>query len=158
MFLDIGLGIIFSVLVSKYFLFQLDWLFVLSGIFFALLPDSDFLIFLSKGGKAGKEAHFHRDLLHRPPVYIIVGFLILLPFSKPLALLFILASLGHFIHDSTAFGLGWGIRFFYPFSKNYFMFFRFRVGSEKKFPFRLVHNLNREEMKEMGEKYGDRNG
>jgi hypothetical protein len=157
MLLDIALGIIISIFVSKLLNIELTTLLVFVGIFFALLPDADFILFLLKGGKAGKRAHFHRDLFHRPLLYIPIGFIMLLPFGKEWAFLFALTSLGHFIHDSTAFGLGWGIRLFWPFSKNYFMFFRFRVGGEKKFPFRPVYNLNSSEALRMADEYGDPN-
>lgn len=157
MFLDIAFGIIVSIAVSKFLGVELTLLFIATGIFFTLLPDLDFILFLLRGGKAGKRAHFHRDLLHRPFVYIPIGILILLPFGRQWILLFILTSLWHFIHDSTALGLGWGIRFFWPLSKNYFMFFRFRVGEEKKFPFKPVYNLERNEMLKMADEYGDPN-
>lgn len=156
MFLDAALGILNAIFVSKYFHIELTWYFVVAGIIFTLLPDIDSLLFfLGRGKIFSKQAHFHRDILHLPLIYIPAGTIIFSIFGPRWGLLFAVGALLHFIHDSTFLGLGWGIKWLYPFSQNYFMAFRIRVGNEKKFPLKPFLNLTPAESKEMGNEYGD---
>ncbi len=123
--LDIGLGIFWAIIISRFALVQLNWSTVVIAVIFALLPDADFLLYVFKQG-VNQFSHEHRDMFHNPLVFMPIGFAILAPFSIGLACLFLLCSLGHFLHDSI--GMGWGIRWAYPFSKRYYKFFSDKQG------------------------------
>ncbi len=118
MLLDIGVGILSSVFLSRSFGIALNPLFLGAGIVFSLLPDVDFLIAFRKNAA---KSHEHRDILHYPLLFIPIGAAILFFFNYQLAMLFIITALLHFLHDSI--GLGWGIPWLYPFSKNHYAFF-----------------------------------
>ena len=123
MFLDIALGTIASLLTITWFDMELTWWFILLGAVFALLPDLDFLVMLAQRGfkRDRRFDHEHRELLHKPLIYIPIGSLFTYTVGgAPLATLFATGSAIHFLHDST--GVGWGIRWLYPFSKNYIGF------------------------------------
>ncbi|MFA6094582.1 MAG: metal-dependent hydrolase [Candidatus Paceibacterota bacterium] len=116
MFADIGIGALLGLGVGKLFNEPNLWLFVVLGVFFALLPDLDFIVELVKHGRVGgKEEKEHRNLFHFPLLFIpliVVMFFV----SIPVGTLFALCVLSHFIHDS--FGIGWGIKWGYPFIKH----------------------------------------
>lgn len=155
MFLDIGLGIISSIIVSKLFHVGLSWGLIGLGIGFALMPDLDFIFYLMKHGNS-KSIHRHRDLLHLPLLYIPIGFVILYFVNIPVAMLFVLCSLCHFLHDS--FGIGWGVQWLYPLSTNHFMLlYRYHAPEKPAVPFRVLYSWKRSEIDELSKKYGDDN-
>ena len=123
--LDIGFGILSTIFLARATSLPLNFLTVLSGIVFALLPDLDFLAHLARR-KADAFSHEHRNLLHNPLLFIPIGFIILIFINIGLAYLFALCSFIHFLHDSI--GMGWGIRWAYPFSKKYYKFFSDKRG------------------------------
>jgi LexA-binding, inner membrane-associated putative hydrolase len=126
MVLDIAIGIIGAIIASKFLAMPLTAFLVVASIFFSLSPDADFLIHLFLIRKTDKFSHEHRDILHNPLVFIPAGFLIIAPISVLFAVLFAVMSLAHFIHDSL--GIGWGVRWFYPFSKKYYKYSHGFVG------------------------------
>lgn len=126
--------------------------FLLGGIIFSLFVDIDFIFFF-KSRRAGKHAHEHRSL-HYPLLYIPIGVLIFYPFGWQWALLFALCSIAHFIHDSI--GIGWGIKWLYPFSKNHFAFlYQYSPKGKPRLPTKLFYSWKPEEVKSLAEKYGD---
>lgn len=118
--LDVGMGILLAIFVSRTGLLPLSAAAVAAGILFSLLPDLDFLLHLARQG-TGRFSHEHRDLLHNPLVFISAGTIFLAFMNGGLALLFALSAIAHFLHDSV--GMGWGVRWAYPFSKKYYKFF-----------------------------------
>jgi hypothetical protein len=154
MFLDIGIGILAAVLVSKIFVLPLSLGLVFVGVIFALLPDLDFILYKAK--KDLKNIHKHRNLLHYPLLYIPIGVIVILFFSKPLTILFGICSLLHFIHDSI--GIGWGIKWFFPFSKNSYSFLNiYQPPNKEQIPKAFLHIWKDEEMDMIVDKYGDEN-
>ncbi len=152
MFLDIGLGILIPITLSKIFGFELSNSFIYFGILFSLLPDIDFIIhklFLPKISSA--KDHLHREILHFPIPYIIAGSILVSIFNQNLLLPFIICSLFHFIHDSI--GIGWGVQWFVPFNKNYYQFL---YSANKNMNWSPVYKYRPEELDEMVEKYGDK--
>lgn len=126
MLFDIALGIVLTGSVATMFGVTPSDLHYLLGIIFALAPDLDFLVlYFRKHEIAMYRGHTidHRDLLHKPLLFIPVGsILIFLVFGSVwLVTLFIVASLLHFIHDSI--GIGWGVRWLSPFDMRNFKFF-----------------------------------
>lgn len=152
--LDIGIGIFAAIVVGKIFSLELSPLLVGLSIAFALLPDIDFLYALARNGHGNHHAiSRHRDLVHYPLLYLPAGALLALPFGAEWSLLFLLASVGHFIHDSI--GIGWGIPWLWPFTnRNYTFIYRYSPPG-KKLPQKLVHRWERERIDELIEEYGD---
>lgn len=159
MFLDIALGILLSIFGNQYFQIELTPLFILICILFTLSPDLDYLIYLiKKRGKSDQMDHGHRDILHYPLIFIPLGILILLPFGTKWSVLFGLGAFLHFLHDSVGIGLGWGIQWLWPFSKNYYYFFRKSLWTEKRgLPLRFLYVWKPEEVKRIAAEYGDPN-
>ncbi len=152
MLLDIGLGILIPITLSKIFGFELSNSFIYFGILFSLLPDIDFIIhklFLPK--TSSEKDHLHREILHFPILYIFIGGILVYIFNQNLLLLFIICSLFHFIHDSI--GIGWGIQWFYPFNKTYYQFF---YTANKNMNWSLIYKYKPEELDSLVEKYGDK--
>jgi membrane-bound metal-dependent hydrolase YbcI (DUF457 family) len=128
MLLDIGVGILSSIALSRFFNISLTPFFLTAGIVFTLLPDIDFLI--SPGKSIGRKGHEHRSILHYPLLFIPIGTIILFFFNYELAILFAVTTLLHFMHDSI--GIGWGIPWLYPFSRNHYAFL-YQYDSPQKF-------------------------
>ncbi len=152
MLLDIGLGILIPIMLSKIFGSELTDSFLAFGILFSLLPDIDFIIhklFLPK--TSSLKDYRHREILHFPILYIITGAIIVFIVKKDLVLLFIICSLFHFIHDSI--GIGWGVQWFAPFNRNYYQFL---YTANKNLDWSLVYKYKPEELDGMVEKYGDK--
>jgi hypothetical protein len=131
MFLDIGIGILAALLISASFHAAPSVLLFVVGILFALGPDVDFLFHLIRKHDPGKFDFEHRDTLHFPLLYLPIGTVgIFFLFGATWATLFFITSLAHFIHDSM--GIGWGIKWLYPFSENNIAFFYLYSGRLKE--------------------------
>lgn len=151
MFFDVGAGILLSILISWYFKLKLTFFIVMSGITFSLLPDIDFIIeFLRHKSVGGKVIREHREITHYPLAYIPVIILALVLFGKIWALLFVLSIFFHFLHDSI--GIGWGIKWLYPFSKKSYKFFSEKDG---RFSKKFIVTWGPEELTKTVELYGD---
>lgn len=151
MFFDLGIGIIVSVLASKYLGMPMDHILVFGSMLFSIFPDVDFIMVLLEYGYAGKYSHNHRHLFHFPLIYLIFfGLLIWLFFGINWFLIFLAASIMHFLHDGI--GIGWGVPYLFPFSRRNFKFFTTR---ENKFSFKFINSWNQEELAEAVEKFGE---
>ncbi len=127
MLLDIKLGLAWAILVALVFeeTITLGWL--AAGIAFALLPDLDFWFeYLRRGTVGGKVIDLHRTLLHAPLTYIPVALGIGHLAGTAWMTLFVLGVLGHHIHDSM--GMGYGVRWLWPFSTRWFKLFSAKDG------------------------------
>ncbi|MBU0722400.1 metal-dependent hydrolase [Patescibacteria group bacterium] len=118
MFLDFAFAILTSIVAKTYFDISIIST-IYFGILFSILPDIDFVIYKIFGIHQDK-GYKHRDLFHCPLLYLPIGFVILFIFSKTLAIIFLVISTLHFLHDSIAYGRG--IKWLFPFSKNSFAF------------------------------------
>jgi len=152
MLLDIGVGIFAAILFNHVFATPLTPLFLTAGILFALSPDIDFL-FVGKHA-FGVKAYQHRDLLHHPLIFIPAGMILVALFNWQWALLFGLTVALHFAHDSI--GLGWGVQWLYPFSKNHYSFFYIYESPKGKLPKKLFYSWRHEDMDELEKNYGDK--
>jgi hypothetical protein len=126
---DFGHGILLTVLVIH--LFGVEpaiWHFVL-GLLFSVLPDLDGSKEFFHYGKIDAGEHGdHRDGLHYPLVWAIIG--VILIFINPfIGTLFTLCVLTHFFNDSW--GTGWGVEWLWPFSnKSYKLFSQNNVDAD----------------------------
>lgn len=95
------------------------WHFVV-GIILAMSPDLDAIPELIKRGKVASSAENvrdHREALHFPILFIIVG-VIVISFSPFWGWLFLIATMLHFLND--LYGTGWGIPLLWPFTNRRF--------------------------------------
>ena len=152
--LDISIGIFAAMIVSRLFGMELSPLLVGLGIGFALLPDIDFLYALWRRGWRDTHAIIrHREYLHYPLVYVLISAAMAPSVGAAWAALFLLASMGHFIHDSI--GLGWGVAWLWPFSnKSYTFLYRYTTPG-KRLPRRFLYRWNREDMDHLIDEYRD---
>jgi hypothetical protein len=149
--LDIGVGLLLGILLSS--LTTLNYGLCLSlGVLASLLPDLDFLAQYIKTKALPRTSH--RDGLHYPilfiPVVGVLGWLV----QPEIGLVFALGALFHFIHDSI--GVGFGVKWLFPFKKNSYLFF-YQAGlpTNKELPRKLIHSWNDSERQQASEKYGD---
>jgi hypothetical protein len=155
MFLDIGIGIYIAIFVSYFFHIDFSvWLLIFAATC-TLLPDADILYFYPKRHDT-KYDHKHRDLIHYPLIYLPVGTLLMwLFFGKEWGVIFLVASFAHFVHDSI--GIGWGIKWLYPFIKNSYSFF-YLVGTEgRKALKKPIFIFTEKNLPEIVRKHGDPN-
>lgn len=106
------------------------WHFIV-GIVLAMSPDLDALPELFKRGLVAASQgnpHDHREALHFPVIFIMVGVLLIIvaPFW---GWLFLFATILHFVND--LYGTGWGVPLFWPLSKRRFKFFSSRANLQK---------------------------
>ena len=154
MFLDLAFGIIAAIIFSEHSGIAFFPLLVF-GLLFSVLPDLDYVICrifkinLDKGYK-------HRDLFHYPLLYLPLGFLL---FSlagsggRALAGLFLTVSLFHFLHDSIAYGRG--VKWLYPFSKNYYAFFYEYSRTKKWGLWQWIFVFNEKNLDKWDKEHGD---
>lgn len=127
MFLDIKLGLAWAFLLAIFFekIITPEWL--IAGVLFALLPDIDFwLEYAKRGTVGGKVIDLHRTLLHSPVTYIPLILFVGSYFGTEWMTLLAFGVFGHFIHDSM--GMGYGIRWLWPFSTNWYKLFSNKAG------------------------------
>ncbi len=147
--LDIGLGIFALLLVSRAVGLPVDGWTVALAAGFALLPDLDFIVRAIRRG-IDAFSHEHRDLFHNPLVLIPAGFLAVRIFNADLACLYALCVFLHFLHDSI--GMGWGVRWWYPFSGRYYKFFSDARGKPAA---RFLMSWSPEEQRKAAIVFGD---
>jgi len=152
MFLDIGVGILSAILASALFRQDLTPAFLAAGIVFALLPDVDFVFHFASGGDF-KNAHKHRDFLHYPLLYVPLGMALAVFLGPAYALLFGICSAAHFLHDSI--GMGWGIQWLYPFSRNHYNFFYHYEPRGGEIPGKTVYVWKHKEVDGLAGRHGD---
>ncbi|MDQ3014290.1 MAG: metal-dependent hydrolase [bacterium] len=119
MFGDIGIGIILSTILTHLFGVELNAIYVIAGILFALIPDIDMLSYVHPWFK--KIFNDHRDWTHEPWLYLVISITLYFIAGPLWALLFFSTTLLHFIHDSL--WIGPGIMWFTPISKKRYKFF-----------------------------------
>lgn len=148
---DIGIGLMLGVALSVVsgLNYQLS---ITIGVISCLLPDLDYVWSTIVNNKAPDSDH--RDGLHYPllfiPVVGAIGFII----NPYIGVTLVLGSLAHFMHDSV--GVGWGIKWLYPFKSNSFMFlYRAGLPTNKNQPKQLTYSWSDEERTIAKAKYGD---
>jgi len=137
MFLDIGGGILLSFLVTWLFGININVNIIFLSVLFTLFPDVD-LIFRK-----------HRSITHYPIIYfLIIPFIFLLLGGFWTTLIFS-GVMFHLLHDT--FFLGWGIKWFWPFSNRSFKFFPDKNG---KITSQILLSWDHKEEKEIRKEYG----
>jgi hypothetical protein len=121
MLADIGLGFIISIFASEYFDFALNPGFIVGCVIFVLLPDWDFWFYKVFKSKFSAKIHDHRDVAHYPVAYLILSLVVYFLFGHIWATSFFILTMLHFVHDSL--GIGWGVKWLWPFSEKTYKFF-----------------------------------
>ncbi len=123
MFLDIAFGLF----LGKYFsvnYFDNNLYIIFLGVFFALLPDLDFITnyVYDKTKNKYLKPFVHRGIIHAPTLYIFLAIIsYLLNFNPLIIWMFLIGTIYHLIHD--LFVLGRGVMIFYPITKYRLKFF-----------------------------------
>lgn len=155
--LDIGIGLLLGIALHS--LSGLNYqLCLFIGVVSCLLPDIDFIWKLLTDKIRGKslQTKFHRDGLHYPLLFIPIVIFIGLLFNPWVALILGVGCVTHFIHDSI--GVGWGVKWLYPFSKKSYMFLYVAgVPTNKEMPRKLFYSFNDVEREKLIIEYGDPN-
>ncbi len=116
---DIGIGILLAILTASVFHTVLSATLVLLCVIFTLLPDIDLILPKFLVGT-------HRSWTHYPALYIIGSILVYVFFGNIWVFAFAIGILYHLIHDTLF--LGWGIKWFWPFSLRSYKFFPDKAG------------------------------
>ncbi len=149
--LDIGVGIFISIFASGIFGTALSFKVVVLSVLSNLAPDLDVFVELTKRGKVGGSVQgHHRQLTHFPLTYAPVLLLVYYFFGWIWAFVIGANLLAHFLHDSI--GMGWGIKWLWPFSKKSYKFFSEKDGS---FSGNLITSWSPSELKAVVSKHGD---
>ncbi|QQS21361.1 MAG: metal-dependent hydrolase [Candidatus Moraniibacteriota bacterium] len=128
MFLDLKLGLLWAVVVGIAFHEPITVSWILASILFAFLPDIDFWVELARRGTVGgKTLGDHRTLLHAPLLYLPAAVGMWWWLGPAWATLFSIGVFGHHIHDTM--GMGFGVRWLFPFSKNFYKIFSDKEGN-----------------------------
>lgn len=127
---------------GKFFGWDISWLYLLVGSIVGALPDILSLL-ITQDAEINKWSHLHRDNLTHTIFMPIIIFLGISAFNIKIALVVGLAILTHPILD--LFGIGWGVKLFYPFSD-----IQIKLFHEKG---KIAYN--QEEIDAEAEKYGD---
>lgn len=150
---DIGIGFLIAVLVAHIFGIPISLYLVLFSVCVALLPDIDFLVEYAMRGKVGgTEIGAHRELLHFPILFAIPIAFNYFFVSTIAGTIFLFGTLAHFLHDTV--GIGWGIKWLYPFSTRSYKLFSDRTGRPSS---KFIHSWSAEEMPEIAKQYGNDN-
>lgn len=151
--LDIGIGLL-AAYVGRYYLGIDPTTALVASIVFVVLPDLDAVIQIIWRGSVHRMDHTHRDLLHRPLLYVPIGTaLAALCGGSAIALLFAVLSLAHFVHDSI--GTGWGIAWLRPFTRRYYKFFSRAYGDASLTIHQLVVSWTPDEQRTVAAQYGN---
>lgn len=149
MFFDIGVGLLLATMVGIATGTEPSWTLLFIGVVGSLWPDLDFFVWVVRGNKIDHLTHKHRDLLHRPLVLTpILTALVWVWLGWQAGILFGIATLAHFTHDTI--GHGWGIKWLWPLDNHYWCHRSF--GDQ---PVRL-HVWTQQEQDVLCEQYGNR--
>ena len=152
---DFGHGILLTILFSSLFDVEPTFIYFVLGIVFSVLPDFDGAKeFFRYNGKVDAGEHGdHRDGLHYPVMWLIVGMVLVL-FYPFIGTLFIACTMMHFINDSW--GTEWGVEWLWPFNgRSYKFFSRNNVDADVTLQ-PLVTSWGSEEKNETAQRLGNR--
>lgn len=126
--LDLAFGLTAAWLLARFYGTPFPQTTLLLGAVFAVLPDIDFPIeWLSRGTVGGKKLGFHREITHYPLIYLPIIAMIAFLAGSFWAILLSLGLIFHFLHDSL--GMGWGVKWLWPFDRRNFKFFSDKNGA-----------------------------
>jgi hypothetical protein len=147
--LDIGVGFLLGVLLNGISGLSYGWCLAI-GVGACLLPDIDYVLSFIKNRKQPDTRH--RDLLHYPLLLLPMLSAVMLV-DNNVGLILVLGSFLHFVHDS--FGVGFGLKWLYPFKKNsYLFFFQASTPNNRDMPKKFLYSWNDEERDVAIKKYG----
>lgn len=152
---DAGLGILSIVLVSLLYEQYAVSAFLLLP--FVFLPDLDALAELKSRGKLAASAeypHDHRELLHKPVIWLVLLGLVWWHFGYYGAIAFTMVLM-HFLHDSVL--TGWGVPWLAPFFDVRIKFFVNERNEVSFKPKDWLRTWNKEDLREAIVAHGNEN-
>jgi len=130
---DIANGL-FAVLIAGYVSgTEVVWWHFVIGVLLAMSPDLDAIPELLRRGRVSCDAEYvsdHRDMLHYPVLFVLVGVLLILFVNTFFGTMFLAATMLHFFNDF--YGTGWGIPLFWPLTDRRYKFCARRAGRLKR--------------------------
>ncbi len=145
MFIHLLAGSLVFLILGEAFEIEVGRMYLLIGAFWGIFPDPISYI-LSRTVKFNKWSHIHRDNISHSLLLPIAVLFIVVLYDSRIAIMIGVAMLTHPLLD--LFGIGWGVKLFYPFSnKTYKMFYRGRI----------LTVWSQEEVDSEAEKFGDDN-
>ena len=149
MLLDIAIGLLLAMIALPHSPWGgLLWLSVYT-VTFSLVPDLDVMLSRLTGVSPSR----HREILHKPLVLLPTVFFVISLFDVSLATIAIVALLLHYVHDSI--GIGWGVQWVYPISKDSFSFLYHLPGGTRRMKRRLLYRWPHGRIEALATKYGD---
>ena len=147
--LDVGVGLLLGVLLNG--LTNYDYGLCLAiGVTASLLPDLDYLWKIIRTKSLPQSEH--RDGLHYPILVVPILGLIGSAINPYIGLTLALGAFIHFMHDSV--GIGFGIKWLFPFKKNSYMFlFQIKTPANIDMPKQRLYSWNDKERNEMIKRY-----
>ena len=143
MFIHLLAGSLAFLFLGQAFGIEPTKLFLITGAIAGIMPDILSYIFSWKV-KFNKQAHQHRDNFSHSIFLPILTMLITSLFGLRIGIMIGTAILTHPMLD--LFGIGWGVKLFYPFSnKTYKLFYKGKI----------LNIWNEKETDELAEKFGD---
>lgn len=129
---DIANGIFATAIAGLVTNTEIVWWHFLIGIPLAMLPDLDALPELFRRGKVSASVYHgydHRELLHYPLVFVLLG-IGLVYAHEFFGVLFLCATMLHFVND--LYGTGWGIPLAWPLTNRRYKLLGRRVNRLKR--------------------------
>jgi len=143
---DISFGVLAAVGIEAWLGNGIGWFTILFGVLAAIAPDTDFIIHgLKRGWRIDHFAHEHRDILHYPLYFSVLGGALISLLSLKLGFVWLVATLFHFVHDTLE--GGWGIKWLYPLWDKYICL---KLDSPRP---RII--MNKQEQWEIASRHGD---
>ncbi|MFA4880713.1 MAG: metal-dependent hydrolase [Candidatus Doudnabacteria bacterium] len=143
MFIHLLAGSLVFLFLGKVLGLEITRTYLVVGAFWGIVPDPISYI-LSWAVKFNKWAHTHRDNFSHSVFMPIIVLALAILFDSKMA---IVASIAILIHPFLdLFGIGWGVKLFYPLSKKTFKMFYKR---------RILTVWNQKEVDTEAEKFGD---
>lgn len=147
--LDIGVGLMLGVLLSSLTTLGYGWSLAI-GVSATLMPDLDYIWKAIRTKKLPNSEH--RDGLHYPLIIVPLAGIIGLVINPHVGLILALGTLIHFVHDSV--GIGFGVKWLFPFKQNSYLFlFQIKTPKNKNMPKQRLYSWSDKERSEMIRKY-----
>ena len=147
---------IFAVFIASYITHMdiVAWHFIV-GILLAMCPDLDAIPELYRRGRIAASKSFlhdHRETLHRPLIFILLGTCIIY-FQPYWGVLFLVATMLHFVNDM--YGTGWGVPLFSPFNKDRYKFFTDGDNKSSLHPKNMIRVFKQQSLTQSIKEHGD---
>jgi hypothetical protein len=152
---DFGHGILLTIVTLHLFGVEPAVWYFIFGLLFSVLPDLDGVKEFLRHRKIDAGEHGdHRDGLHYPLVWVVIGAIMFL-INPLVGTLFTLCVLAHFMNDSW--GTGWGVVWLWPFSNRSYKLFSHKNADADTSMTSLIASWDPVAKNEAAKRLGNRN-